>query len=174
MSNNQFKELVKRIIEAGDPSLGVIRPCDEKEIREIEERFEVKLPAAYKNFLRLLGKRGGIFLCDGLWQYPLDLTLPGALTLLEESESTWEIPQGVFVFYSCDYHFAFFEIGVSDDPPVQIYMLGKKEPEPEPYFDSFSSWFKTKAEEDLAAVANLVRIHKENVDRLYQEDVSEH
>ncbi len=171
MQKDQIKDFVKQLIDAGFTTGGPMCQCSEDDIKETEKRFNVRLPAVYKNFLRLIGRNSGNFLQDGSWHYPFEFCLPGAMDLLEENESSFKMPDGAFVFIYRSNFFMYFQTGGSDDPPVYIFLDGKKEPEL--FFDSFTDWFKTVVEGEIANHREAAQLYKEGIDSRYQEDTNE-
>jgi len=60
--NDFIDNFVIQLIESGLSSKWGILGCTDVEIREIETRFDIELPAIYKAFLRKIGDGRGTFL----------------------------------------------------------------------------------------------------------------
>lgn len=163
MPNSQMQSIAKQIVEAGFTVSRPMIPCTEDDVLELEHRFDVKLPMAYKNFLLLMGRQAGDFLNDASWRYPLKSTLPGALSLLADNASTFELPPKAFVFLYRDNFFLFFDTEAGEDPPVSIFTDGSKEPEL--FFTSFSEWLRLCVKGELAIREECAELEKESIDR---------
>ena len=113
----QIKELQSMNI------VGRLVPCSEGEVRAIEKRLGNKLPAAYREFLLLMGQKdGGLLGRDWLYEY-LEIFQEDAIELMRRDGFPVTLPADAFVFLMHDgYQFDFFCISEGDDPPVYHYI----------------------------------------------------
>ncbi len=113
------------------------KPCTEAEIEDLEKRNGVKLPEAYKKFLRIMGHGAGSFLEDDHWYiFYEDFEGDDWMSLgvkyfkipeeeyddccQEEIDWSIDFPSNFFVFAhrGGDYSLGFFGNEVSEDPPI--------------------------------------------------------
>lgn len=146
MNTKTPEQLAKILVEAGFTASEPITGCSDSDIEELEQRYNVKLPSAYTEFLRVMGRKAGNFLTDGSWLYPLEYARQEALAHIEAEESDFILPSTEFVFLTRDNFFLSFDTTCGDDPPVRIFEDGSREPRH--FFDSFSSWLTTCVEND--------------------------
>lgn len=153
-------QFTARLTEFGLKSFG----CTEEEIEHIEDRFGVRLPAAYKEFLSLMGKKCANFACCESWEYySLSWVRQAALKLLkqDESEDFYEferaraiaVPRNTFFFLAeiaC--YCLFFNCDDGDDPPV--YLIEDGDTEYRQVFESFSDFFSAFANQALKHLSN--------------------
>jgi hypothetical protein len=145
-------ELAQLLVQVGLADTDKIVGCSAAEISELEQRFSVALPAAYKQFLQVMGKQAGEFLVDASWLYPLNSARQDAEEMLlsdqqRKGKPTFEISALDFVFLCSDSFFLFFRTeSVSDDPVIFIYEEGAMQPKK--FYSSFSEWLSTCAEHD--------------------------
>lgn len=99
-------------------------PCSETDVSILEERFSIKLPTAYREFLLWMGQHGG-----GFWvgHYGFYKELPDinvwARALVLEGNTDPQLPEDAFVFFwDVAQSFYFFRTNEGDDPPVYFYM----------------------------------------------------
>src|SRR5207253_1491716 len=59
-----------KLMEAGLAFPGDFRGCTEQEIVSIEDHCRVRLPASYRDFLRVMGRRAGDFLVGSDYSFP--------------------------------------------------------------------------------------------------------
>jgi hypothetical protein len=131
-------QLVTRLLSSGLARPEEIVPCSDKEIHHIEKTVRVSLPAAYKEFLRVAGKKAGCLFAD----VDVGVFFPGVLDLTESCArilSEWEgdslrLPENAFVFANrYGEQFMFFVCDqMSEDPPVFFYHEDRH------YFDKIS------------------------------------
>jgi hypothetical protein len=76
-----------------------LKPCTEAEVRKLEARLDLVLPAAYRAFLLLMGHGIGDVMCGTSYRYCglLDLQEWG-IELLEENSFPEPLPADAFVF----------------------------------------------------------------------------
>src|SRR5437868_1425998 len=95
-------QLVTRLLDSRLALPEEIVPCTDTEIREIEGAVGVRLPASYKEFLRVAGKRAGCLFAGT----DVGLFFPGVIGLTKIARQTlneWEgdalnLPKNAFVF----------------------------------------------------------------------------
>lgn len=146
MQSKSPEELAKILVDAGFTASKPIIGCTDSDIEELEQRYNVKLPAAYTKFLKVMGRQAGNFLDDGSWLYPLRNARQDALDHIAAEDSDYILPSTEFVFITRDNFFLSFDTKSGDDPPVRIFEDGDQEPRQ--FFDSFSAWLTTCVEHD--------------------------
>jgi hypothetical protein len=126
---------------------------NDEEIRAIATAQEAVIPTAYREFLRVAGRRAG-----DLWRgseafYPELLRLrKDALALLEENSRPFDLPSGALVILMHQgYQFLYLLPGASD-PAVWLYREPRKEPER--IAETFSSLLR-------GALSELPNVHRE-------------
>ncbi|MBS1956805.1 MAG: glycerate kinase [Cyanobacteria bacterium SZAS-4] len=140
--------------------------CSEEDISELEQRFQVKLPRTYKEFLSTMGRGCGDFLTDSSWMYPLELALNGAKSLISEFETTFELLPTDFVFlYRDNFTLWFDTTDGGDDPPVFIFI--ESDPKPEKFFNSFSNWLTCVIEGEIRNRQERTRLEQKRAVRLW-------
>ncbi len=76
-----------------------IQGCTEEEIVQLETLFKVRLPHAYKEFLRSMGQGAGEFEDNSLWTMSeLPQARVYAESYLEQLETPYSLPAKAFVF----------------------------------------------------------------------------
>lgn len=90
-------ELAQMLIQAGFAKENPISGCSKEEIAELEMRFSVTLPQAYKEFMLVMGRESGSFLLDGTWHYPLEWNQSSAEGMLQENDSAFVLEKNAFV-----------------------------------------------------------------------------
>lgn len=138
--NLELRELVKKIVSSGLASSDEIVGCTEEEIDLIQDRFRLKLPARYADFLKVMGKCAGWLLEGSDVFFPELLECRNAAeSLLAEENSKFRLSKSRFVFLQHQgYQFLFFDTTCGDDPPVFKYLEG--DDSPSKVADSFSDW----------------------------------
>lgn len=131
-------ELIEMLNESGLSKECPIQGCTEKDIVEIEEKYRVKLPQAYKDFLLLLGDKPGHFLPNCLFRKSeLDTIKDIAQKQVKEDGAT--LKETDFVFMQRYNFVLYFENeGNLEDPPV--YLLEKGRDQSRQLFESLSKW----------------------------------
>jgi hypothetical protein len=125
--------------------------CSEAEIAELERRFDLKFPAAFRAFLEVMGKRHGALFADSQCSLAeFDDIARRAEDLLDETDDQVRLPSRSFVFLLRDnYQFCFLSTrGGADDPAVFQYTEGDHETEQiAPSFTAFLEQETSAAEE---------------------------
>jgi hypothetical protein len=138
--------VASRFVYAEKPIIG----CTDQEIQEMEEKFAIKFPPIYRDYLRVLGRKSGDFLRGEEHSYPdlLDLK-EDAQELLRESNSTFRLPPTAFIIWmSQGVQFSFFDCASGDDPPVFHYREGDPVPikRHEHYSEVLEYWLEQQIE----------------------------
>ena len=118
-----YAEMAKQLRKAGLAPWCSIKGCTRDEIEALEHHFNVKLPGAYRSYLRWFGKKAGELLV-GMDCFYGDLwTLRGwAAALLVESGERFSLERDAFVFWMGQgVNFRYFLTTAGDDPPVFEY-----------------------------------------------------
>jgi hypothetical protein len=117
----------------------IYKGCNSKQITNLEEKINNKLPTCYREFLEKMGydmdrkddnSRGGfvgesIFYNDVYGEYTNKDALIEQLDEDGKTDLLNEIDDNVFVFFSSQgYIFAFFKLDEGDNPPVYGYKEG--------------------------------------------------
>ena len=137
-----------RIIEAGLVTKDTVDGCSDDDINQLEQQFNVQLPAAYHYFLKVMGRGAGTFLEGTDWRYPQLVRMQKeAERLVGQSTTSYRLPQDVFVFaMNQGYSFLFFEAG-QDDPPV--FRFTEYDKEPMKVVPTFGEWLANCADEQI-------------------------
>lgn len=103
-----------------------LHPCNSIDITNIEEKFNIVLPQAYKDFLLTMGRDAGAFMRGSSVFYPDILNLQTwANGLLKENGFT-VLPLNSFVFWMHQgYQLAFFSLKEGENPPVYFFSEGR-------------------------------------------------
>jgi hypothetical protein len=115
-------------------------PCPEAEVSALERDTGVRLPAAYRAMLLLMGREpDSSFTGRDLSIRCLRELQSAARQLLEENSRPFELPHGAFVFLSHQgYQFMYFVVDGAEDPTVYYY--GEGHLAPERRAERFSDW----------------------------------
>jgi hypothetical protein len=115
-------------------------PCIEAEVSALERDTGVRLPAAYRAMLLLMGRDPDpSFVGTDLSIRWLRQLQPGARQLLEKNGRPFALPSGAFVFLSHQgYQFMSFVADGTEDPAAYYYLEGKAAPERRA--ERFSDW----------------------------------
>lgn len=148
-------KVIEQLVAGGVVDPSKLRGCTEGEITALEKRFAVRLPRAYREFLARMGSCAASFMrgtdieCADLPQlrkYADDLLRRCAPSLvLDPADFVFAMNQG--------YTFLFFRCGISDDPPVFLYVEDRTSFER--VAESFSSWLESAAQDEIEAEADL-------------------
>ena len=128
-TNSFMHDFVQHLQDLGlvDTDRYPARGCNQEQITEIENKFQITLPQIYKDYLAAIGQKSGDFLRGSDFWYPELLTLrEDAEILLQEDNSPFKLPDKAFVFgMHQGYQFFYFDTLAGDDPPVYHYMEGE-------------------------------------------------
>lgn len=140
--NKVIDDIMNSIVENGLSDQNDFLGCSDKEIQEIEEFYNIKLPKVYIDFLKKMGKSAGAFMAgtDMFYQHLYDLR-EGAIELLHDSDTDYTLPNEMFVFSMHQgYEFCCFDVTDSSDP--KIYQYIEDDDEPNVVWKHFSSYLK--------------------------------
>ncbi len=129
------KGLSTKLLQVGLATKDQIRGCDEAEIDDLAQRYNVTLPAVYKDFLRTVGHGAGRFLKDVSVFYDEVKDLTGRVE--RDFRGILVLPKKAFVFADRMGEVILFFIadGQCEDPP--IYCWSESREGIERVFDSF-------------------------------------
>jgi hypothetical protein len=132
-------------------SVGVARPgeivgCTPAEIEEVARDQGTDLPAAYRAFLALMGRKAGALFVGSDVFYPEVLQLRQAAEgLLEVGGARVGLPPTAVVFLMHQGHtFMYIDAGEGQDPPVRKYQEGWEAPVR--HADHFTSYLASAIE----------------------------
>jgi hypothetical protein len=153
-----MQSAVRRVLEeltaAGLVTTETLQGCTDDEIAALEQAHGVTLPAAYREFLCVMGRQAGTFFRGTDFLYgDLDGMREAADDLLADDEAD-ELDAADFVFAMHQgYNFLFFRCGISDDPPVLLYV--EQEPGVREVANSFTAWLQGAARDEIGLAAEL-------------------
>lgn len=120
--------LKRRLLEARIATPKSIVGCSQAEIAQIQTSLHLKLPKAYVDVLRAIGKRAGAFLRDITFYFPKVLELRQITNEIldnwEEGKLTLPDKALVFAMRHGDQLMFFVGDGTVDDPPIWSYEIG--------------------------------------------------
>jgi hypothetical protein len=131
---------------------GEARGATEQEIDRLEREIGLPLPAAYKSYLRAVGKGAGDFLCG------TDIFLPqvpgirdDAVEVLHQLDPSLQLPPDAFVFgHHQGYVFYYMRTDpADDDPPVYCFT---DDASPRQVSSSFTGFLTEMADQDIKTV----------------------
>jgi hypothetical protein len=141
----RLERIVQRLVKAGVLQENELRPCSQADIRRLETRHGVRLPEAYKLFLRRVGRGAGDFLTDDHWDAFYDDLLDLDSDFRKESDVRAKISGDWFCFATrMGDVYLFLANDGSDDPPV--YGWGDSE-KLEKLYESFWDWLEEMADD---------------------------
>lgn len=127
----------QKLIDAGLASERDFVGCSNDEIAQLEQRFSVKLPSSFIDFLRVMGKERNGFYAEASMSFPFNDMRRIAADLLNDVGETLSSTAFVFVErYGCAV--LFFETTEGNDPPV--YVCQENEQPSSKISPSFSEW----------------------------------
>jgi len=147
---------VTRLCNAHIAQPDQIRGCTDQEIRDIESRFGLRLPEAYRQFLRVAGHSAGGFWREVVFQLEkLEWINHEAREILRELEETrLELPKNAFVFsmrYGEQFMFFVADDG-SEDPRVYHFCIGFSD------FRNTNASFSEILEDELAELEQVFKV----------------
>lgn len=139
------RKLAQTLIDVGRALPSQILGSSESEILQVEQHYNLKLPEAYKNFLRVMGNGAGSFQTDATWQcqYLEDIRNSVLLALDPATHEVvnFALSDQMFVFLeSGGSQFLFFYLNAGNDPPVFLYEAPDKDARQ--IADSFNAWIQ--------------------------------
>lgn len=121
---------------------GDIEGVAEKEILEMELKFNLQLPRAYKDFMHQCGRKAGRFATDINMFYPDVLELRECYQgAKDEFVIPFEMPENAFIFYMYQGGFFNFFICDGNEDPA-IYSVNDGQAEPSFVYSSFSTFIE--------------------------------
>ena len=142
---------IARLTDAGLVQADQLKGCAQADIETIQAKYDLKLPATYRDFLTFMGRSAGKFLMGTDYLFPDVLTLrEQADRLLRECEVKATLGKEDFVFAAHQgYQFLFFNSRSSPDPEIFLYEEG--EADFRSVADSFSKWFADCVQDEIEA-----------------------
>jgi len=139
---------VALLIENGYGTRENFEGCPEGDLRNLERRYSVTLPEAYKSCMRYIGRHPGTFLRGSHFTYPeVELQTKFAREWTEDDDTDFEFLDGSFVFRGLQgYAFDYFNTKDGEDPPVYLFTQFDDAFESRRQTDSFSEWLFKKIE----------------------------
>jgi hypothetical protein len=154
------ERLAQMLIESHLADSADITACSDLDISDIEGQYKVKLPEAYKHFLKAFGKSSSRVLSDIDLMYP---AITRQAELVARTLRGFKMPANSYVFlYRID-TVLFFVTTEGDDPPVYRFCSGEEVQEK--VFDSFSSWLTDLIVGEVEAKKELDALRNERSDR---------
>ena len=156
MPENLIKSAVAKLKESGLAAPGEIHGCTPEQISALEAQTGVRLPSAYRSFLRTMGERAGEFLVGTDWTFRNLVGLKTAAERLLKRNRVEATPLSAssFVFAMHQgYQFLYFDAAASADPPVFLFL--DSESGPRKVFESFSEWLDRCVDDEIAIYKKL-------------------
>lgn len=141
----------RKLVDAGLASDADFVGCSDSEISQLEQQFKVKLPSAFTDFLRVMGKERNGFYAEASMSYPFNDMRRIAIDLL--SDVNERLSDTAFVFverYGCSV--LYFETNAGDDPPV--YVCQEDDKSPSKITASFSAWLNAAVDAHITGCRN--------------------
>ena len=118
-----LSDLKAKFQEYGLRDVSKITSCSERDISSLEERFSIKLPKAYREFLLWMGRDGGLFLQKQYRYEVLPIINAGVYEILARKQSGFFLPRDAFVIgIELSESFYFFRCSEGENPPIYIFM----------------------------------------------------
>jgi hypothetical protein len=158
VASDPFEALLAQLAAQGVTSAKEMAGCTAAEIRRLERRYAVALPATYSRFLKRMGhKSGRLFSHDWVhadYPYVLEGTAEVRAQLVEEARS-YELPADAIVVLGRDgEQYNFIRCGRADDSPVWALDLGALRVRPRQFRVSVVGWLRAWAKEAAEAAAS--------------------
>lgn len=142
------EEIKRRLLGLPNTRPGDLEGATDEDVRGLEEYAGCRLPLAYRQFLRQLGRASGELFrgTDCAIGQPSGLRLKEAAgETLREGKSLFTLPPRAFVFLmSQGYQFSFFDADEGDDPAVYHYLEG--DAGPKKLADSLTAYLRQSVE----------------------------
>lgn len=137
--------------------------CTEAQIQDLETKYAIKLPAAYKDFLRAFGNSAQEVFGDVELMYPDLLTYYEYDGILKYSTDKFTLPANAFIFASRLDTLAFSITTDGDDPPVYRY-ISQQDAE-EKIYPSFSEWLTDYVLTEIKLQKDIDEFKRERLER---------
>lgn len=149
-----------KLIRSGMASAETIVGCSEEEIASLERQYRVRLPDAYRCFLKTMGHKAGSFFQGTDWQYGYLQTLhASAETLLKSANGSFQLPDNAFVFAMHQgYSFLYF-LTDNDDPHVVLYV---EDEQPRHVATHFSEWLRDTVKDEIKLMHEIADMNSRN------------
>lgn len=96
-----------------------LQHCSDRDINKLESKYNIKLPAVYKDFLIEMGRGADEFMLGSSYSYEKLFSMQDSAKELLEENNFRQLPLNSFVFWMHQgYQFAFFLLDDGDDPPI--------------------------------------------------------
>src|SRR5436190_10666765 len=157
MAKDQFAELLARMAATGVASADELEGCTAAEIRQLESRYGIRLPATYRHFLAVMGRRSGrLFTHDWVYAEYTDVleTTAEVREQLAEDKSRYELPSDALVILSRDFAYNFIRCNRTDDSAVWALDLGADRGRAKQTRPSVIGWIRAWADEAAEVVAS--------------------
>lgn len=117
-----INSLIHKMLEKNVATSNNIIGCNIEEILELERKFKINLPLAYKEILLKMGKKAGILFNDGNFFYKDLFSLKDdAQELLIFDNSSFVLPENIFVFALLQSEKFWYFICNDDNPQIFSY-----------------------------------------------------
>lgn len=148
MTKSTVELLFDGLVQRGSILSSSMSGCTHQEIDALERHFGCTLPATYREFIAIVGRRAGKLFSGTDIFYPRVLQLQSeALILLQEIKKSSVIPANAKVFCMHQgYEISYF-LPAADDPPVFQFFEGQSvvtKP-----WESFSEFIEASVDEHL-------------------------
>ena len=139
-----IEKLLKRIFELGLAAPEELVGCSDKEISYVEEKYQVKLPESYKEFLRTMGKRFGRLVDTNEYRIDYD----SVITMTEEEqkfideckaegENIADLPNNTIIILGRSDNTQFYLIEAQGNTDSAVFYYNSDTEVVEKEFDSF-------------------------------------
>ncbi len=157
MTDTFIENFANQLIEAGlvdqeNPITGITAG----EIEQIENKFQIKLPEIYRQYLLKMGESSGDFNSGSDFWYPEILDFRQvAEVLLAKHLPEFKLPVSAFVFgMHQGYQFWYFDTSDGDNPPVFYYLEGQAPPVQK--FQSYSDLLEAMLEDHIRVLQKSI------------------
>jgi hypothetical protein len=157
MAKDPFDALLARMAETGVATSEMLEGCTPAEIRRLERRYGVTLPATYRRFLAVMGRRSGrLFTHDWVTaNYPNIAGETADLRAQLADAGGYELSADAVVVLARDAEqYNFIRCDRPDDSPVWAIDLGAVRVRPRQFRVSVVGWLRAWAGEAAEAVAD--------------------
>lgn len=150
----QAQKWKQHIIDSGMATEKEFEGCTDGEIADIEAQFGLKLPPAYREFLKVMGKNAGEeFLRDATITYPHIVKFRYQADNIAKSAGI-TIPVTAFVFLIHDYQFLYFDTANGEADPL-TYRYLEEDDKPVKLFDSYTDCMASIVQTEVEAWKSL-------------------
>ena len=157
MAADSFDRLLARMADTEVATSETLRGCTPAEVRQLERRFGVTLPATYRRFLAVMGRDSGrLFTHDQVTAtYPGIAAATAGLRAQLAAAGGYELPADAVVILARDAEqYNFIRCDDPGDSAVWALDLGASRVRPRRFRTSVLGWLRAWAGEAAAAVAD--------------------